>query len=42
MRRGKTVVIPGLANRLLAQSLRVTPRKLVTRIVRAMQERTPS
>jgi short-subunit dehydrogenase len=37
MRRGKTLVIPGLANRLLAQSVRFTPRKLVTRIVRGMQ-----
>jgi hypothetical protein len=39
LRRGKTLVIPGLANRLLAQSIRFTPRKLVTRIVRSMQER---
>jgi short-subunit dehydrogenase len=39
LRRGKTLVIPGLANRLLAQSVRLTPRKLVTRVVRGMQER---
>ena len=38
MRRGRTVVIPGLANRLLAQSIRVAPRKTVTRIVRRLQE----
>ena len=34
----KTVVIPGLKNRLLAESVRFTPRKLVTKIVRSMQE----
>jgi uncharacterized protein len=39
MRRGKTIVIPGLRNRLLAQSVRITPRKTVTRIVRRLQER---
>jgi len=37
MRRGKTIVIPGLANKLLAQSVRFTPRRMVTRIVRQMQ-----
>jgi short-subunit dehydrogenase len=44
MRRGKTIVIPGLGNKLLAQSIRFTPRALVTRIVRALQEpsRDPS
>lgn len=35
----QTVVIPGLKNQLLAQSVRVTPRKMVTKIVRKMQEK---
>jgi len=34
---GKPVVIPGLKNQLLAQSIRVSPRRVVTKIVRAMQ-----
>jgi len=37
---GKPVVIPGLMNKLLAQSVRFTPRALVTRIARKMQEET--
>lgn len=39
MKRGKTVVIPGLMNKLIAQSVRLTPRKTVASIVRSMQER---
>ena len=35
---GKPVVIPGLMNKLLAQSVRFSPRGLVTRIARKMQE----
>jgi short-subunit dehydrogenase len=35
---GKTVVIPGLGNKLLAQSIRFSPRSMVTKIVRRMQE----
>jgi short-subunit dehydrogenase len=35
---GKTIEIPGVMNKLLTQSLRVSPRKMVTRLVRAMQE----
>jgi uncharacterized protein len=38
-RAGRRIVIPGLANRLLAQSYRLTPRALTTRVVRSMQER---
>jgi short-subunit dehydrogenase len=38
-RRGATVVIPGLQNRFLAQSVRFMPRRWVTRVVRRMQER---
>ncbi|NMG08242.1 SDR family oxidoreductase [Brasilonema sp. UFV-L1] len=34
----KTVVIPGVKNRILAELVRLTPRKLVTRIVRSMHE----
>lgn len=35
---GKTVVIPGLQNAIMAQSVRFAPRKLVTSLVRKMQE----
>jgi hypothetical protein len=35
---GKAVVIPGLQNKLMAQSLRFSPRSMVTKIVRRMQE----
>jgi short-subunit dehydrogenase len=38
MKRGKRVVIPGWKNKLLAESVRVTPRRLVTTIVRKFQE----
>jgi short-subunit dehydrogenase len=38
MKRGRRVVIPGLKNKLLAQSIRVSPRRLVATIVRKMQE----
>ena len=37
--RGKTISIPGLKNKLLAFSTRLTPRGLVTRVVRAIQSR---
>lgn len=36
MQRGQRVCIPGATNWLLAQSVRFTPRRLVTRIVKAM------
>jgi short-subunit dehydrogenase len=39
MMQGRPVVIPGLRNRLMAQSVRLVPRRTVTRIVRNMQER---
>jgi len=35
---GKTIVIPGLGNKLMTQSLRLSPRSLVTKMVRLMQE----
>jgi short-subunit dehydrogenase len=40
MQKGKTVVIPGLRNLVMAESVRFTPRKLVTRIVKNMQARS--
>lgn len=36
---GKTVVVPGLRNRLLATSYRLAPRGLITKVVRGIQER---
>ncbi|MFN6513359.1 MAG: SDR family NAD(P)-dependent oxidoreductase [Nostoc sp. CreGUA01] len=36
--KGKTIVIPGFINKLLAKIVRFVPRKLVTKIVRSMQE----
>lgn len=36
--KGQTIVIPGVINQILAKSVRFTPRKLVTKIVRNMQE----
>ena len=36
LKSGKRLVIPGAANKLLAQSIRVSPRRLVTAIVRKM------
>ncbi|HYL35103.1 MAG TPA: SDR family oxidoreductase [Bryobacteraceae bacterium] len=38
MLAGKAIVIPGLQNKLLAQSLRFSPRSMVTKVVRRMQE----
>jgi short-subunit dehydrogenase len=38
MLAGKTIVIPGLGNKLLTQSLRLSPRSIVTKMVRRMQE----
>jgi len=35
---GKTLLIPGLMNKLLAQSVRLSPRKMVTKIARMVQE----
>jgi short-subunit dehydrogenase len=40
MMRGRTVVIPGLLNWLLAQAVRITPRRLVTAISRALIEKS--
>lgn len=35
---GKTIVIPGIINKIMAKSVRFIPRNLVTKIVRKMQE----
>jgi uncharacterized protein len=42
MMKGKRVAIPGLFNRLLAESVRIGPRNAVTAVVRRMQERVGS
>jgi short-subunit dehydrogenase len=39
MKRGKRVVIPGVFNWIMAESVRISPRRLVTTIVRKMQEK---
>ena len=36
---GRALVVPGLSAKLLALSVRISPRWMVTRIVRRMQER---
>ncbi|HEV3096356.1 MAG TPA: SDR family oxidoreductase [Candidatus Dormibacteraeota bacterium] len=38
---GKTIVIPGFSNKLIPWVVRVSPRTVVTRVVRRMQERVP-
>ncbi|HKD19239.1 MAG TPA: SDR family oxidoreductase [Thermoanaerobaculia bacterium] len=38
MRRGQRLVIPGIANNVLVQALRVSPRRLATAIIRRIQE----
>jgi short-subunit dehydrogenase len=37
--RGRTVIIPGMKNRLLALAVRFAPRRLVTSVVRRLQDR---
>ena len=37
--KGKVIIIPGLRNKILAKSIRFMPRKMVTNIVRKVQER---
>lgn len=37
--QGKTVIIPGLKNRLLAFTVRFAPRRLVSRVVRMLQDK---
>ncbi|MDX8360466.1 MULTISPECIES: SDR family oxidoreductase [Bacillaceae] len=40
LQKGKTVIIPGLMNRIMATSVRFGPRKLIPKIVRRMVEPT--
>jgi len=40
LKKGKAVVIPGFRNQIMTLSVRFTPRKMVTNIVRNMQEST--
>ena len=42
LKKGKRLVIPGLGNKLLVQSERLAPRRLVTKITRRFQERVGS
>jgi len=42
MERGDTIAVPGAMNKLMATSVRFTPRPMVRRIVRRMQETKPS
>jgi short-subunit dehydrogenase len=39
MMRGKRVMVTGAANKLLAQSVRVTPRLVVAKVARVLQEK---
>jgi len=39
--KGKTVVIPGVSNKMLAQAVRFLPRRTITKLVRSAQERAP-
>jgi uncharacterized protein len=39
--RGKTIVIPGFSNKLVPWVVRLSPRAVVPRVVRRMQERVP-
>ena len=41
MMKGKTVVIPGMSNKMLAYTVRFLPRNTVTKLVRNAQERAP-
>jgi short-subunit dehydrogenase len=38
LRRGRRVVVPGLANRIFVQALRLTPRRVATAVARRVQE----
>ena len=38
--KGRAVIVPGLLNRLLVQSVRISPRRLVTAIVRFLNGRS--
>jgi short-subunit dehydrogenase len=36
---GKTIVIPGMKNKLMIEALRLAPRSVITKIVRRLQEK---
>ena len=36
--KGKIIIIPGFMNKMMAKCVRFIPRKIVTKIVRSMQE----
>ena len=40
MKAGQPLVITGLVNKLLIQSLRISPRRLVTKFVRKLNEKS--
>lgn len=40
-KKGKTVVVPGLANKMMVQAVRLLPRRAVARLVRAAQRLDP-
>jgi len=39
MKRGKRIVVTGLRNKVMAQSIRISPRRIVTKVVRRLQEK---
>ncbi len=39
MKKGKRVVVAGFMNRVMAESVRISPRRIVTKVVRRLQER---
>jgi short-subunit dehydrogenase len=41
MMKGKTVIIPGASNKMMANAVRFLPRNTVTKLVRSAQERAP-
>ena len=38
MKQGRRIVIPGWKNRLLVETLRISPRRMVTKVIRKIQE----
>jgi short-subunit dehydrogenase len=38
MKRGRRVVVPGIANKIFAQGVRIAPRRLVVALTRRIQE----
>jgi hypothetical protein len=42
MERGDAVAVPGAMNKIMAASVRFTPRPVIRRLVRKMQETKPT